>query len=217
MTKPPRIAKAQGRSAKEISPGDRFTKLVVIEQVKLDGRKGRFWRCMCDCGTDTVVYSGHLRSGTTKACGCLQGLDYNKKHGLSRSPEYRAWENARSRCYNPKNRKYHLYGARGIKMCHEWRFSFEAFIRDMGRRPSAKHSIERNDSNGNYDPGNCRWALAVEQNRNRPGYNRMVNLNGNFITVAEASEITGIKHATILSRLSMGWTDGEALSCVQER
>lgn len=206
-----------GRKVKEISVGDRFTNLVTIERVRLDGRNGYFWKCRCDCGTEKIVYSGHLKNGTTRGCGCLQGGSHNRTHGLSQSPEYKAWDNARSRCYSEKNRKYPRYGGRGISMCDEWRASFSSFIKDMGLKPSKKHTLERNDSNGNYEPSNCRWAIPIEQNRNRPSYNRYVRLNGVLITVSEASEITGLKHATIISRLSMGWSDEDALTRQLER
>lgn len=188
--------------------GRRFGNLIAKE--KLPARNGRrLWLCICDCGSETKAQAGHLRAGIRLSCGCRMP-ESKKTHGMSRSPEYRAWENARARCRNPKVKRYPLYGGRGIRMCDEWASSFEAFIRDMGRRPSSSHSLDRLDSNGHYEPGNCRWATAAQQNNNR-SINRHVIVRGSRMTVAEASRLTGIPHATILGRLDRGYPDDEAV------
>lgn len=137
-------------------------------------------------------------------------------HRMSHAPEYKAWDNARGRCYRPNDNKYPLYGGRGIGMCERWRNSFINFIADMGRRPSASHSLERKDSNGDYCPENCVWATGQEQNNNRPSYNRYVTLNGEKLTLAQASRAVGVPHATIRGRLKRGWSDEETLN-VKER
>jgi hypothetical protein len=146
--------------------GQRFGRLVVLGRDYTRNR-GAFWLCRCDCGKTTVAPSGHLTAGMRVSCGCAQDGSYNVKHGMSHSPEYRAWENARSRCRNPKNRKYPLYGGRGITMCEQWATSFDAFLADVGRRPSAAYSLDRIDGDRGYEPGNCRWATIDVQNRNR--------------------------------------------------
>lgn len=100
-----------------------------------------------------------------------------RRHGhaarnpLARSPEYRAWDAMKSRCYNPKARGYAGYGGRGIAVCDRWRYSFENFLADMGERPSPEHSLDRIDNDGNYEPGNVRWATRSEQQRNRTRFN----------------------------------------------
>lgn len=127
----------------------------------------------------------------------------------SSTPEYFAWRAAISRCTNPKNRKWPLYGGRGIKVCDLWMGSFGAFLADLGLRPSAGHSLDRIDSNGNYEPGNCRWATIHEQNNNR-SLNRRVVINGQSMTVAEASRLTGIPDPTIRRRLTAGMSDEAA-------
>lgn len=147
-----------------IGPGSKFGRLTIIEETRSPPRRGRFYRYVCDCGNNGLAYGGHLRAGM-KSCGCIKGA--NRTHQMSHKPEYRAWDNARSRCYREKDRKFPDYGGRGIKMCDEWRNSFDAFYRDMGNRPSPNHSLDRQDNDGNYDPGNCRWATPSEQNQNR--------------------------------------------------
>jgi hypothetical protein len=128
------------------------------------------WLCSCVCGNLTYVPTAKLRRGHTRSCGCffLQA----DKHGYARStepliPEYRTWLGMKTRCFNPRVKEYPRYGGRGIGMCERWRVSFPNFLSDMGFRPSAKHSIDRfPDNNGNYEPGNCRWATAKQQQSN---------------------------------------------------
>jgi hypothetical protein len=138
------------------------------------------------------------------------GNKNNLRHGMSGTPEYKAWDNAKGRCYREKDRKYPLYGGRGITMCDEWRSSFKAFFDDIGPRPSPLHSLDRKDGDGPYSPDNCHWATEEEQNNNR-SFNRHLTVNGERVTVAQAARETGIPHATILSRLDAGKTDEEAV------
>lgn len=191
--------------------GKRFGRLTVLARdPSVRRHRGAFWRCKCDCGNETVAPTGHLNAGQRISCGCAMA-ESKTIHGKSHSPEYKAWDNARDRCGSPSNLKYHLYGGRGIQMCEEWAASFAAFYRDMGDRPSPKHSLDRIDGDGNYEPTNCRWATIEEQNNNR-SFNRHVVVTGKRMTVAEASRKTGIPHATITGRLNRGWPDEEAVS-----
>lgn len=190
--------------------GKKFGRLIVISETRSPDRRGRFYICLCDCGNRTSVYAGHLKNGGTKSCGCTRN-GINATHGMSRTAEYRAWENARSRCRNPKNMKFPIYGGRGIQFCERWAKSFENFLNDMGRKPSKHHSLDRKDSDGNYEPGNCRWATTAQQNNNRPNYNRTVEVNGIRMTVAEAARLTGIPHGTICSRIDRGWPNEDVL------
>lgn len=126
-------------------------------------------------------------------------------HGLSKSAIYRTWGLIKQRCYNPTNASFPAYGGRGITMCDEWRVDFAAFSRDMGPRPSSRHTIERIDNDGPYAPWNCRWATKTEQARNRRS-THLYEYAGRAATIPEWSEITGIKRSTLAQRVyGLGW------------
>lgn len=121
------------------------------------------------------------------------------KHGMIHAPEYESWRCMKYRCNNHKNANYYLYGGRGIKVCKRWE-SFQNFYADMGAKPTAQHSLDRKNNNGNYEPSNCRWATPTEQQRNSR-QNRQWKIAGViYNSLAEASEKTGIHRATIQSR-----------------
>lgn len=146
----------------DLRAGDRFNSLTVVGPVPKKSKQLR-WLCRCDCGEMTEVESYDLRHGKTKSCGCKQ---HAGTHGMSGSPEYSIWAGMLQRCNNPYKTEYKYYGGRGIKVCSEWH-TFENFYRDMGPRPSVTHSLDRIDCNGDYEPGNVRWATAFEQWQNR--------------------------------------------------
>lgn len=151
--------------------GRRFGRLIVAERMSRINR-GTRWDCLCDCGKHITVYAHNLASGCTSSCGCLQreARAARATHGQYRnnsvSPEIKAWEKMRERCLNPKDISYKNYGGRGITVCKRW-LSFDNFLSDMGKRPSPKHSLDRINNDGIYEPSNCRWATRTEQNRNR--------------------------------------------------
>ncbi len=138
------------------------------------------------------------------------------EHGHARvgrvSPTHLTWQKMMSRCNDPNNNRYQNYGGRGIKVCDRW-YIFRHFLADMGERPSRDHSIHRKDNNGDYEPGNCKWARWKEQARNRRS-SRLLDFNGKTATVAEWSEITGIQSSTIRRRIdNFGWPARKALTC----
>lgn len=193
--------------------GQRFGRLVVQEYL---GRRhhSSFWRCVCDCGTTTDVMASSLKT-VTKSCGCWKRdrmASLTLKHGerggerRDRSPEYKAWDSIKQRCLNPKTKGWEWYGGRGIRIANEWRYDFSAFLAHVGPRPSPQHSIDRIDSNGDYAPGNVRWATWTEQARNRSN-NRIVN----GVTLKQAAERAGIPYKTVKGRIAKGWSVERAL------
>lgn len=134
------------------------------------------------------------------------------KHGLSFAPEYRIWIAIRARCNNSRHSAWKYYGGRGIRVCEEWDSSFEQFFRDMGKRPTEKHSIDRTNVNGNYESSNCRWVTSKVQGRNKRNHH-FVEFNGRTMTLAEAVERCPhkLKYNTILYRIKRGWPVERAL------
>ena len=196
-----------------------YGRLTVLEYAGRSRSGNALWRCRCDCGNTTVVVTSKLKNGHTQSCGCRKKsvlAEASKKHGQasSRRPtsEYCTWQNMKRRCYDVTNKSYANYGGRGIKVCDRWCSSFEAFFADMGQRPSPQHSIDRfPDNDGNYEPGNCRWAVRKEQSSNR----RVVKLytfDGKTMHLADWSRELGIKRLVLFKRLKRGWTVEEAFT-----
>ena len=126
------------------------------------------------------------------------------------TPEYRIWNDMKKRCYSPSSTAFHNYGARGITVCDRWRENFDHFLTDMGPKPSPKHSIDRINNDGHYEPGNCRWTTPdVQANNNRRNQRR--EHNGQTMTLAQWARTSGINRETLDSRLKRGWTMDRAL------
>lgn len=161
--------------------------------------------CRCLCGNEVTVRKDHLTSGRTRSCGCLRGT-----HRLSNAPEYAVWEGMIQRCRNPASSAFFNYGGRGITVCRSWS-KFENFYRDMGSRPSKRHSIDRIDGRRGYSPGNCRWALPAEQMRNTKR-NRWLTADGKTKLLTDWACQLGLTVQGLLARLGGGWDLEEALT-----
>lgn len=201
--------------------GQRFERLIVIGVHSVAespcGTKRLKWLCRCDCGREHVVRGADLVNGLVRSCGCLKDdtararlTTHGHTSGGKLSREYNAWHHAKRRCSDPAVKQFADYGGRGIRMCARWVESFEAFLADMGPCPKGK-TIDRIDNDGNYEPGNCRWATRTEQNNNTRA-SRFVVWNGERMTVAEASRRAGIDKMHVYSRLKIGWALERALS-----
>jgi len=154
--------------------GRKHGRLTVIQRSPKPEFRAQ-WQCRCDCGKVVIVDGVKLRSGHTKSCGCLRDHLFNQrifKHGETESVEYETWCRMKDRCLNPRNPEFRNYGGRGITISPQWVNNFPQFLLDIGRRPLST-SIDRINVDGNYEPGNCRWANATIQRHNqrpRPSY-----------------------------------------------
>ena len=181
--------------------GQRFGRLVVTNRASLPGRHVH-WKCICDCGALTEVEASALSGGATKSCGCLRDELTRKRsithgHSVNRtcSREYRAWSHAKSRCECPTDPKFPIYGGRGIRMCHEWAASFQAFYNYMGPAPIG-HTIDRINPNDDYAPGNVRWANSHQQARTRTG-NIWVCVGGEKMILKDAALALGVNYKSL--------------------
>lgn len=189
--------------------GKRYGMLIAIEELpKLNGM--RQWRLKCDCGGERIALQKTFANGKMRSCGC-DDMHSNVKHRLSKTPEYRAWINMKTRCSSDSAPYFEYYGGRGITVCDRWLSSFEKFYSDMGKRPGSAHSVDRIDVNGNYEPDNCRWATGSEQSRNQRR-NHIVEFGGRVMTLAEAVESSPVPYNTVLYRLKRGWQVDDAVT-----
>lgn len=202
--------------SKNITTGATFGRLTVLDDgVRLVGKGGKYYFCVCDCGTKKLVRGDHLKLGRVKSCGCFnrdRQAALHTKHGQNKRGRttaiYKIWQGMQNRCFNKNDVAYVNYGGRGITVCDRWRL-FEKFYADMGDPPAGK-SIDRINNNGNYEPGNCRWATRTEQNRNKRGL-VLLTIDGKTASVAEWAESSGLTDAGIRSRIKRGWSHKDAV------
>lgn len=202
-----------------VEPTLQYSRLTVIgPALRIGGRTAVL--CRCECGKETAVQRKRLTSGHTKSCGCLQrqrGLENVKigqrgTHGLSRTKEHQAWIGMKSRVKYETMKSSERYRGRGIAVFPEWERDFEAFLRHIGPAPSGAHSVDRIDNDGDYVPGNVRWATSVEQNRNKSD-NVIVTVGGREMTLVEAVETAAVSYATAWHRIQRaGWSIERALN-----
>lgn len=199
--------------------GQRFGRLVVLYDTGERKSRNVVWRCKCDCGNEVDVAGYSLTSGNTTSCGCYnreRSVEANTVHGMNRQgerhPVYAAWSRMLQRCENPNNKRYKDYGGRGIRVCEEWHDAkvFIEWALSHGWREGL--SIDRIDNNGNYEPGNCRWATLREQARNKRS-NRLITFNGKTQSLAAWAEEMGINSSALRYRIyQLHWSVERALT-----
>lgn len=197
--------------------GQRFGRWTVIGFSGIRDGKA-YWLCLCDCGTERAVQGTSLRKDSrgSLSCGCYArevASSVNATHGHTRnyrrSDIYAAWAGMMDRCSQSNEIAIANYSGRGIAVCERWH-DFANFLADMGEKPP-RTSLDRIDNNGNYEPGNCRWATMRQQSRNKRN-NRILEYDGESHCLTEWSEIVGINTSTLWARINRGWPIGEALT-----
>jgi len=146
-----------------------FGRLTVVSEAMCKNNNV-YWNCICKCGNTHQVTGSNLRSGDVTSCGCYRNEvvgSWAKTHGMSKDLAYSPWKAMKKRCSNPNDSRYAYYGGRGIKVCKEWQDSFVAFYNQIGPRPTPEHTLDRINPDGNYEPGNVRWATRKEQANNK--------------------------------------------------
>lgn len=185
--------------------GKKFGFLTVVGKSTNNGIGTYKTECVCDCGKTHFANTSKLRDGRTKSCGCKR-----TKHGLYGTPEYRIWGSMIQRCANHKNCNYKNYGAKGIKVCDSW-LNFSNFIKDMGERPTKKHSIDRINNDGDYTPENCEWRTTKQQ-RNNTSRNVFYTYKGETLTSRQWSERIGGSKNVFDQRVNkLGWSIESAI------
>jgi hypothetical protein len=170
-----------------------------------DSHKNRQWFCRCECGNERLIQASALTCGDSKSCGCLRReLTKKRSNHTHETPEYNIWTCIIARCYNPRNPAFPNYGGRSIMMSDEWRFSFPAFLNDMGARPSPGLTIERIDNSKGYSKENCYWGTRTEQANNTRRNVIAILPDGSEMTVARAIRKLGLNPSTTRTRIDRG-------------
>ena len=197
--------------------GERYGRLLVVERAENINQRVR-WICKCDCGNSVIVSAHSLRGGDTKSCGCLKKEQDKKNltpptHRKTNTRLYNIYHNMKQRCYNSKNTGYYRYGARGIKICDEWKNSFESFYNwAINNGYSDNLSIDRINNNGNYEPSNCRWGDMEIQSNNTEKTHHYI-YNGECLTISQLAKKYNIKRKLLSRRLCEDkWNIQEAIT-----
>lgn len=199
----------KGRLSAQHFIGQTFNRLTVIGIEPIAVKNLTRWTCYCICGTVVTVNARDVCSGNTTSCGCRK-RSTSTTHGESFSSEYGSWKAMIQRCTNPKRKKFEYYGGQGVQVCERW-YSFENFLQDMGKKPSPKHSLDRwPNPQGDYEPGNVRWATREQQSRNTSA-NHNVTYEGVTKCLMDWSKHLGIPFSTLAARLKR-WTLERAMT-----
>lgn len=196
--------------------GREFGRLKIIERSGSDKNGQAMWRCKCDCGNVTIVSGGHLRSGHTRSCGCLENdvrRAVHTTHGKRHTRLYRIWASMKGRCSNPNIKEYKWYGAKGVSVCREW-MDFQVFHDWAIENGYADNlTIDRIDGNGDYCPENCRWITNAAQQSNRSN-NRHLTYCGETHTVKGWADKLGVEYFRFYKKLKKNNFDiGKVIEC----
>ena len=184
--------------------GQRFGKLAVVNLVGKENNR-YIWHCKCDCGVEKDIAARYLQEGKSHSCGCIRIIG-KPTHGDSTSRLHRIWKGMKDRCNNTNHKDYHLYGARGIKVCQAWNDDYSSFMQwAYANGYNDCLSIDRINNDGDYEPDNCCWADNVTQGNNRRT-NRLIEIGGETHTMKEWANITGISYDIIKYRVKTGKT-----------
>jgi hypothetical protein len=192
----------------------KYNMLTYLSDAGANAHQKKLWRLRCECGAETTAVAAQVRSGRTKSCGCLKAFrrsQGNPKHGGRHHPLYATWCNMKARCDNPASSSYHNYGGRGITYCARWA-DFPSFLADVGEKPFAEASLDRINNDGNYEPGNVRWANRSTQRRNSRGRLVPVEIGGETRLLNEWCEVYGISVKAVHRRINCGMSVKEALT-----
>ena len=193
--------------------GKSFGRLTVIGRSGKDKHDNIIWKCLCSCGNIIHTKGWYLRKGGTRSCGCLRLEEIKTRvttHGDSKTRFYRIWTGIKARCYTKSATSYGVYGGKGIGVCERWQTysnfkedMYQSYLDHVGEYGERETTIDRIDVNGDYDPENCRWITYKEQMSNKSN-NHIVEVDGVKMTIAQASEITGIGRSLITYRDNRG-------------
>lgn len=196
--------------------GEKFGRWTVLSFSRMEKISPKcyryYWKCRCQCGTEKEVLVNSLRSGRSLSCGCLCKELHPRKHNMSNTRLFWIWHAMVDRCNNPKLKSYRLYGARGIKVCEDWKESTNFIEWALNNGYKDNLTLDRIDFNGNYEPSNCRWVDWKVQ-ANNTSRNHYLEINGETKTLAQWAEFYKVPYKYVHKRVrDLGWTYEDAVS-----